>query len=147
MKVYIGADHRGYQLAQKLITYLHEKGIEVEHVGQALHSETDDYVDFAQLVGENVAATQEDRGIAICGSGVGVDIAANKIKGVRSVLGSSEKQVQSARNDDDVNVLSLGSDFLTDEEAKRLTTAFLETPFAKEERFIRRRDKLTQLEQ
>lgn len=151
MKVFITSDHNGLPLAKSLARKLEEQGKTVIHAGEDQHNEQDDYVDFGAEMGRLVSQDIADgnvstKGIAICGSGVGMDIAVNKIKGIRSGLGFSKEQVASARNDDDINVLSLGSDFLTEEKALELVNAFLETPFGAEERFSRRINKVHALE-
>jgi len=146
MKVYIGADHRGYSLAQSLVAMLRQEGHDVEVVGSNDHASEDDYVDFAAEVGRKVAVDMQNRGVVICGSGVGMDIAANKINGIRASLGYSVDQVKSARNDDDINVLALGADFLDNNQAHVLVQAFLQTPFDDSERRLRRLEKITALE-
>ncbi len=146
MKVYIGADHRGYDHALALEGYLKEQGVATELVGTNDHTSEDDYVDFAIQVGRKVAEDPSNRGVVLCGSGVGMDIAANKISGIRAFLGYAVDQVRSARNDDDVNVLALGADFTTQETSKELVDAFLKTPFDSSERRIRRIEKIKALE-
>jgi RpiB/LacA/LacB family sugar-phosphate isomerase len=146
MKIFLGADHRGYALAQKLQTTLTGEGHDVSLVGSEDHSTEDDYVDFAARVGKDVAENPESRGVVICGSGVGMDIAANKINGVRASLGYAVDQVTSARNDDDINVLALGADFTDEESGHALVHAFLQTPFDASERRVRRLEKITALE-
>jgi ribose 5-phosphate isomerase B len=146
MKIFLGADHRGYALAQKLKTTLTKDGHEVSLVGSEDHSAEDDYVDFAATVGKDVALNPQSRGVVICGSGVGMDIAANKIKGVRASLGYSAEQVKAARNDDDINVLALGADFTNEETGHELVQAFLQTPFDASDRRVRRLEKITALE-
>jgi len=99
------------------------------------------------LVG--LAISQEPvnrRGILICGSGVGVDIVANKFKGVRSALVNNPDQAYLSRNDDDSNVLSLAADFLSEDDAKKILGTFLQTPFAGEGKFQRRLQKINQIE-
>ena len=150
MKIYLGSDHRGAQLAQELLEW-HDSDIAFELIGAKDVTPQDDYVDIAQKVAkevmnETVSADEEALGVLICGSGVGVDIAANKIAGIRSCLGFSVEQVKSARTDDGVNVLSLGADFIAPEKAKSLIKAFAHTRFATEERFVRRIEKLRKLE-
>lgn len=146
MKVYIGADHRGYDHALVLEEYLKEQGVETELLGSNDHASEDDYVDFAIQVSRKVASDPVNRGVVLCGSGVGMDIAANKIPGIRAFLGYSADQVKSARNDDDVNVLALGADFTSPDTAKELVHAFLNTPFDNSERRVRRIEKIKQLE-
>jgi ribose 5-phosphate isomerase B len=146
MKLFIGADHNGHALAMSLLEWAREQGQEAVFLGNTKADPNDDYVDFAVEVARKVAEEPETKGVVICGSGVGVDIAANKISGVRSCLGHSVEMVKSARNDDDVNVLSLGSDFTTEEAARGMVKTFLTTPFAGEERYQRRLEKVKQLE-
>lgn len=146
MKVYIGADHRGRELADSLERELKNQGHDVEVVLKDNNRPEDDYVDFAVEAARKVVTDPENRGIVVCGSGVGVDIAANKIKGVRASLGYSVEQVKSARNDDDINMLALGADFLDNEAARKIVTAFFETEFDASERRLRRIDKIKALE-
>src|SRR3989344_9563996 len=100
MKIYIGADHRGFELKEQLKNWLEQMGHHVEDCGAHEHALRDDYVDFAAEVGRKVTSEQGSRGVVICGSGAGVDITANKIKGVRCVLGFNIEQIRAARNDD-----------------------------------------------
>ena len=147
MLIYIGADHRGFNLKETLKKSLKDQGYEVVDVGNDHYDENDDYPDFAKLVG--LVISQEPvnrRGILICGSGVGVDIVANKFKGVRSALVNSPDQAYLSRNDDDTNVLSLAADFLSEDDAKKILGTFLQTPFSGKENFQRRLGKIRQLE-
>ncbi|MDP3794536.1 MAG: RpiB/LacA/LacB family sugar-phosphate isomerase [bacterium] len=145
--IYIGADHRGFQLKEDLKTYLAELGEQAEDVGAATRNPDDDYPDFAQLVGEKVARNREgDRGILICGSGIGIAIAANKITGVRCGLCLSGWMAEMGRRDDDINVLALAADITDLVTAKRIVSTFLEAQFAGEERHRRRVGKIAMLE-
>ena len=152
MKVYLGSDHRGFKLAQSLEKWLKKQGFTVANVGAKKLVADDDYVDYAFLVAKKVSAVSNAaeagniRGIVICGSGIGVDIVANKVKGVRCGLGFSEMQVRSARNDDDINMLALAADFTNTDTAKKLVKTFLETPFAGEERHKRRIEKISKID-
>ena len=146
MKVYIGADHKGFALKEKLRPWLEEQGIELTDVGATEYEAGDDYVDYAEAVAKAVGVDKAARGIVLCGSGVGVDVTANKIDGVRSGLGFSLEQVTSARNDDDINVLALPADSLSLEEAQAMVKAFLATPFARVERYDRRLKKIEKIE-
>lgn len=146
MKVFIGADHRGFQVKQALISYLQDQGHEVVDVGAHQYEQEDDFVDFAHAVANEVV-TSHGRGILLCGSGVGMGIAANKVAGVRCGLGHTVDEVIAARNDDDINILALSSDHTTEPVMKELLDAFIKTPFAAEERFIRRLKKIEELEQ
>jgi ribose 5-phosphate isomerase B len=155
MTIYIGADHRGFALKGSIVVALKGDGYEVIDVGAPMLDPVDDYPDFARAVAEKVAAATtlsattgvtEVRGIVICGSGIGVDVVANKYKGVRSALAISADQIRVGRQDDDVNVLSLAADFIKPEDALNIVHIFLSTPFKKEERFSRRLEKIVGLE-
>jgi ribose 5-phosphate isomerase B len=147
MVIYIGADHNGFNLKESLKDFIRSKGYEVADLGAASYDETDDYPKFAAAVAKQVSLNPgSSRGILICKSGVGVDIVANKFRRVRSALGAAPDQVFDARHDDDVNVLSLASGFLTDADAQKIVELFIETPFAHEERFVRRIDEISAIE-
>lgn len=147
MLLYIGADHRGFELKNTLKDFFKQQGYEVFDVGNSVYDETDDYPDFAAAVAKEVAKNPENtKGIVICGSGTGADIAANKFRGVRATIALSGDQVFDARHDDNINILSFAADYVDAEDAKRITQIFLETKFAPEERFIRRIEKISKLE-
>lgn len=147
MIIYIGADHRGFYLKETLKQALKTAGYEVIDLGNSEADVNDDYPDFAGAVAEKVAGTgSEVRGILICSSGIGVDITANKFPGVRSALPMSVEQIRAGRNDDDVNILSLASDFVTPEDALAIVRAFLGTPFDGEARRVRRLEKIAKIE-
>jgi ribose 5-phosphate isomerase B len=135
--VYVGADHRGYNLKEKLVTQLREWGYEVNDLGATTYNPEDDFSSVSFAVGESVAKSN-GMGILICGSGVGVTIAANKVIGVRASVCTTEKQVQLARSDDSINVLGLSADLVGEEENLRIAKTFLETIFSSDERFVRR---------
>ncbi|MCR4327995.1 MAG: RpiB/LacA/LacB family sugar-phosphate isomerase [Patescibacteria group bacterium] len=148
MVIYFGADHRGFALKEKLKTLIHGKGYEIVDVGAASYTEGDDYTDFAGEVGRKVSVTaDQSRGVLLCHSGAGMDIAVNKFKNIRAVLGFSPDQVYDARHDDDVNVLVLPVDFIDEPTAQKILEVFLATPFASDERFIRRIKKIAALEE
>ncbi len=144
--IYLGADHRGFELKEKIKEYLVSKQIVFDDLGNIAYDEKDDYPDYAYAVAKKVAGDNEGLGILICGSGVGVDVVANKIKGIRSGLIFSEKQAKAARADDDVNVVSLPVDFLSEGEALKIVEVCLETGFSNEERFVRRLEKIKEIE-
>lgn len=147
MVTYIAADHRGFALKEELKAYLTDGGYDVVDLGNDIQEEGDDYPDFAIAVADAVSNNPaEDRGIVICGSGVGVDIVANKFIDIRSALVSSEDQVKAARTDDNVNVLALAADFTEVNAAKAIARAFLETAYDGTEHHQRRLDKITELE-
>ena len=142
MKVYIGADHRGYKLKEEIKTWLSENNYDQEDVGAFILDVNDDYPIFAQKVVSSVQSdierNQSVRGIVMCGSGVGVDIVANKFKHIRSGLAVNPEQIEKARLDDDINVLTIPADYIDDENAKLMVKLFLETPFSQEEKKKRR---------
>lgn len=147
MIIYIAADHRGFYLKETLKGALKKDGYEVEDLGNPESAVDDDYPDFASAVAEKVAGTgSEVRGILICGSGFGVDIVANKFAGVRSALAMSVEQIRAGRHDDDVNVLSLGADFIQPDKALEIVRVFLSTGFGEEEKYSRRLGKIEQIE-
>ena len=147
--IYLGTDHRGFELKEKIKQWLGEWRQPFEDLGNTVYDQTDDYVDFASQVARRVAESpQEHRGILLCGSGAGVDIVANKIKGVRSVLiwTDIDNLVRDSRQKDNANVLSLPANYLTEEQAQKIVKLWLETPNASEERHLRRLQKITDLE-
>jgi len=140
--IYIASDHRGFQLKERIKLYLKELGYAYEDLGASIYNKEDDYPDFAKLVGERVAENPENRGILICGSGVGIAVSANKIKGIRAGTILKPEQAKAAVNDEDLNILSLSADFLSEDEAKEIVKTFLETKFSGEERHKRRIEKI-----
>lgn len=142
MTIYIGADHRGYAMKEGLVAWLREQGHDVHDMGAAEYTEGDDYPDYAKAVAQEVASDAQARGIVLCGSGVGMAVAANKIQGVRAALIHDTNIAKAARNDDDINVLALGADYISLEEAKSAASVFLETPFSGEDRHTRRIGKI-----
>ena len=145
MKIGIANDHRGYKLKTKLIPYLQKKGYEVEDYG-ALSTESVDYPDYGILLGEKVRDNEVDFGIAICGSGIGISIACNKVKGVRCAKVNNPKEAKLTRLDNNANVIAL-SEKLHVFEAKDIIDVFLNTEYKEEERFQRRIDKITKYEE
>lgn len=145
--LYLGADHRGYELKEKIKKYLTDLGYQFEDLGAHKLDPQDDYPDFASAVSQRVAENpQESRGILICGSGVGVDVVANKFRGIRSALVFEEKQAQMSRAHDNTNVLSIAADFLSEEKAQRIVKIWLKTKFSKEERHQRRLEEISKIE-
>ena len=140
--VYLAADHRGFVLKEALKKYLSGEGFSVVDCGAHELKLDDDYPDFAQALAWKVAGDSGSRGIAICGSGIGMAIAANKIRGVRAAVSRVASDVRVARNDEDINVLCLGSDHMDADQAEKIVGAFLSVPASREERHMRRRMKL-----
>lgn len=146
MKIYLGADHRGYELKERVARFLFEKGYTFEDMGADSYHPDDDYPLFAEKVASIVAYEPESRGILFCGSGVGMDIVANKFDNVRCGLGINKLQVEAVRSDDDINILSLASDFTNEEEALLMVEAFLNTPFSGKENHKRRIEEIKKIE-
>ena len=146
-KIFIGADHNGFELKTKLADYLERGGYEVVDCGDETLHPDDDFPQFAsQVIAGMVNDPSYDvRGLLICGSGQGMCMAANRFKGIRAALGYDQESVRSARNDDDSNVLALPSHALTFEKAVDITTTWLMTPFAGAPRFKRRIQQMDQL--
>jgi ribose 5-phosphate isomerase B len=161
MIIFIGADHRGFNLKNTIKDWLAQNGYQVEDLGAERIDPDDDYPIFAEAVAQRVSvsdstsgfhATEKEgeaarRGIVICGSGVGVDIVANKFDGIRAGFGINADQVKTARNDDDINVLALGADNLSDPQAIEMVKAFLETKFDTAERRSRRLEEIKKIEE
>ena len=144
--IYLAADHRGFQLKEKVKQWLAEWGYDYEDMGAFKLDPTDDYPIYTKKVAESMVEP-EDRGILVCGSGVGGDEVANKFDGIRSGLAINKEQIHAARNDDNINVLALASDFTSEEEAKEIIKTFLDTEFADEERFNRRLKEVGEIEE
>ncbi len=139
--VYVGSDHRGYQLRKQVVGVVTDLGYMAEEVGSSEYNPDDDYSEIGLATAEKVV-TNKGVGILICSSGVGVSIAANKVRGARAALCMEEKQAQLARSDDDANILCLAADLVDSEENIAIVRVFLETLFSSEERHIRRIKKI-----
>lgn len=148
MKVYIGADHNGYELKEQLKRFLSDAGHDVIDQGDAQLTPSDDFPVFAARVATGLLGSDdpEAKGILICGSGQGMIMAANRYKGIRASLVWNASEAQSSRNDDDSNVLCLPAHELKDfSGVKEIVTLWLKTPFAGAERFKRRVKQLDEL--
>ena len=144
--VYIGADHAGFQLKERIKLMLTREGFVVHDLGNTQYEQTDDYPDYAKLVAEKTAKGRLARGILVCGSGVGMCMAANKVKGARAVWADSEKLAQAAVEQNHANVLCMGQGFIEMKQAEKVVRAFLETTPSTEARHKRRVKKLGNLE-
>lgn len=145
--IYLGADHRGFELKTRLFKRLFDEGYEVTDLGNDHLDPSDDYVDFAQDVAGAVVGGQGNIGILFCGSGAGVDITANKFDGIRSALVFDLARAKQAREDDNANVISLPADILDEEKAWEIIKIFIQTPFSEDERHKRRLKKLQNIEE
>jgi ribose 5-phosphate isomerase B len=128
MMIAIGADHAGYQLKDSVKKLLDELGISYEDFGTS-SGQSVDYPDYARTVAEGVAAGTFDRGILVCGTGVGMAIAANKVHGVRAAAIVDTDTARLAREHNDLNVLTLGARVLPESRAREIVKTFLQTPF------------------
>lgn len=135
--IYIAADHRGFRLKEELKKWLEVELYEFRDLGATDYNRDDDYPEIAFKLGETVVR-ENARGILICGSGAGASIAANKINGIRAGLCTSVKQASAAKNDDNINILCLSSDWVSQQDNQKITETFLKTMFSSEERHIRR---------
>ena len=145
--IYIGADHRGWELKAKICQWLKVRQYEFEDLGAYEYDAWDDYADYAIDVAQRVAADgQKHRGILVCGSGVGMCIAANKVTGIRAGLGFAPDQVHAARKDDNINVLVLASENTEEMAALEITAKFLETEFVESDNYLRRIEKISRYE-
>ena len=129
MKIALGADHAGFELKEKIKQYLLEKGITVDDRGTD-SPQSVDYPDYAFRVAEEVAAGKADSGILVCGSGIGMSIAANKVHGVRAAHVTSVMEAQLSREHNDANVLAVGGRVLDEATARRIVDCWLSTDFA-----------------
>ncbi len=147
LRVALGADHGGFLLKSQLLPWLQGQGYEILDLGAHRLDSADDYPDFAAAVAQAVASGQAQRGILICGSGVGAGIAANKVPGVRASLCHDTYSAHQGVEHDDMNVLCLGARVISMELAIELVTEFLNARFSGEERHRRRLEKVLAIEQ
>lgn len=144
MKLFIGADHRGYNLKETLKSWLSNQGIEWVDCGADSYIPNDDAIDYAQVVASQIKIPS-DRGILLCGSGQAMMIAANRFPHVNAIMGFNEAVVEQGRNHDNANVLCLPAEHVSDELAQRFVDIFLHTNFNELERYQRRQKKLEKL--
>ena len=144
MKIAVGADHAGFELKNYLRDALIAQGHEVEDLGTN-SKESIDYPDYARAVAKKVGSGAADFGILCCSSGVGMSIAANKVRGVRAALGVHDEEVRLTRQHNNANVLALGQRFTAPQHALDLVKIFLETPF-EGGRHTRRVEKMAAIE-
>jgi len=129
MKIAIGCDHAAYKEKADLVKFIEsELGHEIFDVGTNSEDSVD-YAEYGHMVGKLISNNKADKGIVICGSGIGISIAANKIKGVRAALCTSIKHAEMSRKHNDANILALGARFTSFEDIKLITKVWLETDF------------------
>lgn len=137
----IGSDHGGFALKQEIMKHLQEKGLEYKDYG-TYTEESCDYPEYGKAVAQAVAAGEADKGIIICGTGIGISISANKIHGIRAALCHDCFSAEMTRLHNDANVLAMGARVVGPGLALKITDTFLETPFSNDERHIRRISKI-----
>jgi len=140
--VYLASDHRGFALKEQLKSWLENQGYQVKDFGNLVFDKNDDYPDFSQPLARELDKCPANRGVVFCGSGIGVDIVANRFRRVRCGLGFTLRQVTHGRAFDDINCLSLPADFVDFSQAKELTKAFLKTEFSNQRRYQQRLEKI-----
>jgi len=146
MKLCISADHGGFELKKIIIEHVESLGYKIEDLGGKEYDSSDDYPDTTKLVAEAVSNHNYDKGIVLCGSGVGASVVANKYKDVRAAICHDTYSASQGVEHDDMNIICLGGRIVGDALAKEIVTEFLKAKFVKEERFIRRKEKLDQIE-
>ena len=145
MKLGFASDHRGLKLKKEIMANLHDEDIEMIDYG-TYTEESVDYPDYAFKLGKNVSEGNIDFGVAICGSGIGISIACNKVKGVRCAKVSNKEEAKITRIDNDANIIAFGEK--TDlKEALEIVKTFIKTPFSNEERHINRVNKIKEYEE
>ena len=147
MKIIMASDHRGFETKKALITLLSQKGYEIDDTGPSEYNKEDDYPDFVVPAMKRLQNNPDSMGIIMCKNGVGVNMLANKYKNVRAALCFHKKQAETARTDDNANVLALPIDFLSDEDIWDIVNTFLNTEFSNFDRHKRRLKKVSLVEE
>jgi ribose 5-phosphate isomerase B len=147
MKLFLGSDHAGFHLKEKVFAYLSKREYDVEDVGDKELDPEDDFPEFAQRVVIKILGEDDARGILICGSGQGMCMAANRFHGIRASLVWDEAEAKLTRNDNDSNVLCLPARVIGDDDQQwqAIVDAWLNTPFAGAARYVRRNRQLDEL--
>ncbi|MEM1207801.1 MAG: ribose 5-phosphate isomerase B [Planctomycetota bacterium] len=146
MKIAIACDHGGFALKDELADLIKSFGHEVVDLGAHAYEKNDDYPDFARYIGQAIQHGHAERGVLLCGSGVGASVAANKVSGVRAAVCHDAYSAHQGVEHDDMNVLCLGARIIGIELAKALVTAFLKAKYDGGERFQRRLEKVLAME-
>ena len=146
VKICISSDHGGYELKNKIINLLNNFGYEVKDLGSKEYSPDDDYPDTTKNVAEAISQGVYDRGIVLCGSGVGASVVANKFINVRAAICHDTYSATQGVEHDDMNVLCLGGRIIGEELANKIVEAFVNAEYKPEKRFQRRKEKLQQIE-
>lgn len=146
MRIYLGSDHRGFELKEIIKQWLVENEYEVEDTGAFIFDPEDDYVDYALKVAESIeGSSEDDRGILLCGSGHGVDMVSNRFPNVRAILGFNDEVTVQGREHEDANILVLASDWIEPEGAVERVRMFLTAEKRDDARYVRRRTRVANL--
>lgn len=145
MKIILGADHGGWQMKEKVKSWLAESNYDVADMGAIEQNQSDDYVDYAVLVAKELDKDDEAKGVLFCRNGLGMVITANRFGGVRCGVGFNVRAVEKGRSDDDMNCLAIPSEYVSLEVVKEMIEVFLKTEFKREERYKRRLLKLSRI--
>lgn len=145
MQIYLGADHGGYELKEKVKGWLDEWGYKYEDSGNTAYDKDDDYPDYAVAVARKVGRTPGAFGVLACRSAAGMVIAANKVRGVRAGAAFDVESARHMREHNDANVLAVSGDWLDEKQVKDIIRAFLKAKFSAEERHVRRVGKIDEL--
>ena len=146
MRIAIGADHAGYPAKGPVKELLEAAGHEVVDLGAHAYDALDDYPDFAKAVAEYIAAENADRGVVLCGSGVGASVASNKVRGIRASVCHDTYSAHQGVEHDDMNILCMGVRIIGEELVKEIVDAFASAEFSGEERHVRRMQKVFDME-
>ncbi|MBL7054075.1 ribose 5-phosphate isomerase B [Patescibacteria group bacterium] len=146
MKIFIGADHAGFNLKEKIKQYLVKLNVKYEDLGSFDIDKQDDYPDFAIKVARMVKNNKDSRGIIICDTGIGVCITANKVKGIMAANVFNKKMASRARQHNNTNILCLGHNHISFYKAKKIIKAWLNTEFSHASRHQRRLNKIKEIE-
>lgn len=145
MKIFLGADHGGFKYKEALLGYLQSKKFDVEDMGAPTYDESDDFPQYAYAVATKVLGEDDARGILLCGSGQGMAMAANRVRGIRASVVWSRELAEETREDNDSNVLSIPARFIPLEEMIAIVDAWLATPFSNNPKYHRRIDEVEQI--
>ena len=143
--LYLATDHRGFELKEKIKKHLATKDIQFSDLGALTLISGDDYIDYARLLADKVKESSDNLGIALCGSGAGMNIALNRQRGILAGLAVNLEMARANRQEDNINVLVLPANFIFEDEALRAVDAFLSAKFDNQERRVRRLNKIAEL--
>ncbi len=141
--LYLVSDHRGFKLKEKIKKYLDKNKIIFTDLGALKYDKNDDYPDFAKILALKILENKNNLGIALCGSGAGMSIALNRFKNIRAGLAFNPKMAEAQKQQDNINVLVIASDFTKESTAFLMVDKFLKTKFLKKQRYLRRIKKLS----